>query len=228
MASLTQWTWVWVNSGIWWWTGRPSVLQSTGLQKVRQDWVTELNWTLPNSLMNSSSSMETFSGFSIYNKMPFANCQFYFFSRLYSFYFSFFWLSWLGFPKLCWIIMARVDIFVLVLILEEMLSVFHCWEWCLLWVCHVRQLLCWDVFTVCPLSGDFVYHKWMMIFCSFNWRISALHCWFCPYHKWFSHINTYSSPSWASFPLPPHPTPQGCYRAWVEPPMLHSNFPPAI
>ena len=31
MASLTQWTWVWVNSGSWWWTGRPGVLQSMGL-----------------------------------------------------------------------------------------------------------------------------------------------------------------------------------------------------
>ena len=45
MASLTQWTWVWVNSGSWWWTGRPGVLQSTGLQRVGHDWVTELNWT---------------------------------------------------------------------------------------------------------------------------------------------------------------------------------------
>ena len=45
MASPTQWTWVWVNSGSWWWTGRPSVLQSMELQRVRQDWVTELKWT---------------------------------------------------------------------------------------------------------------------------------------------------------------------------------------
>ena len=45
MASPTQWTWVWVNSGSWQWTGRPSVLQSMGLQIVRHDWVTELNWT---------------------------------------------------------------------------------------------------------------------------------------------------------------------------------------
>ena len=45
MASPTQWTWVWVNSGSWWWTGRPGVLQSMGLQKVRHNWATELNWT---------------------------------------------------------------------------------------------------------------------------------------------------------------------------------------
>ena len=44
MASLTQWTWVWVNSGRWWWTGRPGVLQFMGSQRVRHDWVTELNW----------------------------------------------------------------------------------------------------------------------------------------------------------------------------------------
>ena len=42
MASLTRWTWVWVNSGSWWWTGRSGVLQSMGLQRVGHDWVTEL------------------------------------------------------------------------------------------------------------------------------------------------------------------------------------------
>ena len=44
MASLTWWTWVWVNSGNWWWTGRPAVLQFMGSQRVRRDWATELNW----------------------------------------------------------------------------------------------------------------------------------------------------------------------------------------
>ena len=41
----TRWTWVWVNSGSWWWTGRPGMLQFTGLQRVGHDWATELNWT---------------------------------------------------------------------------------------------------------------------------------------------------------------------------------------
>ena len=45
MASLTQWPWVWACSGSWWWTGKPGVHQSMGSQKVRYDWVTELNWT---------------------------------------------------------------------------------------------------------------------------------------------------------------------------------------
>ena len=44
MASLTQWTWVWVNSGSWQWTGRPGVLQFMGSQRVRHNWATELNW----------------------------------------------------------------------------------------------------------------------------------------------------------------------------------------
>ena len=37
--------WVWVNSGSWWWTGRPEVLQLTGSQRAGHDWATELNWT---------------------------------------------------------------------------------------------------------------------------------------------------------------------------------------
>jgi len=41
MASPTQWTWVWVSSGSWWWTGRPGVLQSMGLLRVGHDWATE-------------------------------------------------------------------------------------------------------------------------------------------------------------------------------------------
>ena len=44
MASLTRWTWVWVNSRSWWWTGRPRTLQFMGSQRVGHDWVTELNW----------------------------------------------------------------------------------------------------------------------------------------------------------------------------------------
>ena len=45
MASLTPRRWVWVNSGSWWWTGRPGVLRFMGSQRVGHDWATELNWT---------------------------------------------------------------------------------------------------------------------------------------------------------------------------------------
>ena len=43
MASLTQWTWVWLTSRSWWWTGKPRVLQSMGSQSVGHDRATELN-----------------------------------------------------------------------------------------------------------------------------------------------------------------------------------------
>ena len=45
MASPTRWTWVWVNSRSWWWTGRPGVLEFMGSQRVGHNWATELNWT---------------------------------------------------------------------------------------------------------------------------------------------------------------------------------------
>ena len=44
VVSLTQWTWVWVSFGSWWWTGKPGLLQSMGLQRVRHSWSPELNW----------------------------------------------------------------------------------------------------------------------------------------------------------------------------------------
>ena len=44
MASPTNWTWIWVDSRSWWWTGRPGMLKFMGLQRVRHNWVTELNW----------------------------------------------------------------------------------------------------------------------------------------------------------------------------------------
>ena len=40
-----RWTWVWVNSGRWWWTGRPGMLRFMGSQRVGYDWTTEVNWT---------------------------------------------------------------------------------------------------------------------------------------------------------------------------------------
>ena len=51
MASLTQWTWVWVNSGSWWWTGRPGVPQSMGLQRVGLSKCTELNCSVNRDIL---------------------------------------------------------------------------------------------------------------------------------------------------------------------------------
>ena len=45
MASPTWWTWVSVNSGSWWWTGRPGMLRFMGSQRVRHDWATDLIWS---------------------------------------------------------------------------------------------------------------------------------------------------------------------------------------
>ena len=42
---MAWWTWVWVDSGSWWWTGRPGVMRFMGSQRVGHDWVTEMNWT---------------------------------------------------------------------------------------------------------------------------------------------------------------------------------------
>ena len=60
MASLTRWTWVWVNSRSWWWTGRPGMLRFMESQRVGHDWVTELNWSDPFSIIfiKLSSSLD--------------------------------------------------------------------------------------------------------------------------------------------------------------------------
>ena len=44
VASPTRWTWVWISSGSWWWTGKPAMLQPMGLQKFGHYWAIELNW----------------------------------------------------------------------------------------------------------------------------------------------------------------------------------------
>ena len=56
MTSLTQWAWVWVNSGSWWFTGRPGMLRFMGSQRVGNDWATELNWTELNHHVNLENS----------------------------------------------------------------------------------------------------------------------------------------------------------------------------
>ena len=58
MASPTQWTWFWVNSGSWWWIGKPGILQSMGSQRVGRDWATELNWTEEAKLCHLSGNWQ--------------------------------------------------------------------------------------------------------------------------------------------------------------------------
>ena len=53
MVSLSRWTWVWVGSGSCWWTGKPGMLQSMGLQRVGHNWATELNWNRQDQIFES-------------------------------------------------------------------------------------------------------------------------------------------------------------------------------
>ena len=66
MASPTQWTWVRVNYGSWWWTGRPGMLQSMGLQRIGHGWATELK-NIGQLLKWSSSS----GGVCVFNPLCF-------------------------------------------------------------------------------------------------------------------------------------------------------------
>ena len=72
MALPTRWTWVWMNSGSWWWTGRPGVLWFMGSQRVRHDWVAELNWTEPLKMhLQPNIWGRTFGNWQNYSKITF-------------------------------------------------------------------------------------------------------------------------------------------------------------
>ena len=76
MASLTRWTWVWVNSGSWWWTGRPGVLRFMGSQRVGRNWATELNWKpLDQITPTVSGSIMTFQTLCICVLIPMASLE---------------------------------------------------------------------------------------------------------------------------------------------------------
>ena len=66
MALLTLWTWIWVSSGSWWWTGKPVMLQSMGSQRVGNDWATELNWWTMNLKCNTLISRRQWPGSHFY------------------------------------------------------------------------------------------------------------------------------------------------------------------
>ena len=70
MASLTQWTWVWVDSRSWWWTGRPGVLQFMGSQRVRHDWVTELNWNYRWIILSHADLFSCFTNSGFISNLP--------------------------------------------------------------------------------------------------------------------------------------------------------------
>ena len=67
MASLTQWTWIWVTSGSWWWTGRSGMLRFMGWQRVGYDRVTELKWSESHSVV--SDSLRPHGLYSLWNSL---------------------------------------------------------------------------------------------------------------------------------------------------------------
>ena len=81
MASLTQWTWVWVDSGSWWCTGRPGVLRFMVSQRVRHDWATELElettqvWKLTKWIFLSFYNLTKFYSIMIYLFVPSSKWQ---------------------------------------------------------------------------------------------------------------------------------------------------------
>ena len=110
-----------------------------------------------NSLISSHVFFIVSLGFfSILYHVTCREWQFYF-SNLDFFYLFFFFSDccvclWLS--TLSWIKVERDSFLILFLILEEMLSAFHCWLWCWLWVCHIWPLLCWGVFPLYPLCWE--------------------------------------------------------------------------
>ena len=72
MASPTQWTWVWVNSGRWWRTAKPGVLQSMGLQRVTHDLATEQQHDINNILLSQNSRASFFINLLQYSKLNYS------------------------------------------------------------------------------------------------------------------------------------------------------------
>ena len=88
MTSPTQWTWVWVKSRSWWGTGRPGVLQFMRSQRVRHNWVTEMNWTELN-LTHSSSMREVACSYKLFLNRLYFKKKFPFYTLNLAFLYSF-------------------------------------------------------------------------------------------------------------------------------------------
>ena len=112
---------------------------------------------LPNSLINSSSFLVESLGFCMYTFMSPENNESFTSFLIWIPYFLFFSLIVMArISKIMWIVMVRMNILLLFLILAEMISVFHHWEWFLcVWICNIWPLLCWGSFPLCPISREF-------------------------------------------------------------------------
>ena len=110
--------------------------------------------TLLYSLISYSNVLVVFRVFYTEDHVICKQWEFYFFSKLYSFYSL---SSLIAVAKTSKTMLNSSDesgTFALFLTLGEMLSIFHHWG-CLLWVYHIRLLLCWSMFLLCLLSGEF-------------------------------------------------------------------------
>ena len=65
-GSLTRWTWVWVNSRSWWWTGRPGMLRFMGSQRVGHNWATDLIWHSQRLWVINKAELDVFMDFSCF------------------------------------------------------------------------------------------------------------------------------------------------------------------
>ena len=72
------------------------------------------------------------------------------------------WLLWLGLPVLCWIKVVGVGILILFLILEEMLSGFHCWIWLYLWAYEIWSFIMLRYVPSILILFSIFNHKWML------------------------------------------------------------------
>ena len=100
MVSLTQRTWVWVNSGSWWWTGRPGVLHSMGSQRVGYDWVTELEQNSAYKLNKQGDNIQPWrTPFPIWNQSV-VPCPVQIIASWFAYRFLRKQVKWSGFPSL--------------------------------------------------------------------------------------------------------------------------------
>ena len=120
--------------------------------------------TLLYSLISSTNFLVASLGFSMYSIMSSATVRTLLLCKPEFLLFHFIvWLLWPGLLKLYWIKVVRVGTLVFFLILEEMLSIFHHWEYFWPWVCCIWPL-CWGRFLLlCLHSGEFFFFLTMNI-----------------------------------------------------------------
>ena len=104
----------------------------------------------------------------------------FFFQHEYFLFLFIVWLRRLGLPILFWIEVVKVGILVLFQILAGMLSAFHHWVLCWLWVSRKKLLSCWDMFPLYPLWSFFTMSECWILSNAFPASIEMI-MWFLPF-----------------------------------------------